>query len=96
MKTGSNPSKSSKNRAAKPTTASSSPAAALLTRESEISRKEGEEENILEFLRLKFPFGGIPFGLSSGKSLFDASRDLSVSHLGKLEEFTFSFSGVEY
>jgi hypothetical protein len=67
-----------------------------LTRESEISRKEGEEENILEFLRLKFPFGGIPFGLSSGKSLFDASRDLSVSHLGKLEEFTFSFSGVEY
>lgn len=67
----------------------------VLTRESEISRKEGEE-NILEFLRLKFPFEGIPFGLSSGKSLFDASRDLSVSHLGKLEEFTFSFSGVEY
>jgi hypothetical protein len=67
----------------------------VLTRESEKSREEGEE-NILEFLRLKFPFGGIPFGLSSGKSLFDASRDLSVSHLGNLEEFKFSFSGVEY
>ena len=63
-------------------------------RESEKSREEGE--NILEFLRLKFPFGGIP-GRLSGKSLFDASRDLSVSHLGKVEEFKFSFtSGVEY